>query len=81
MTMSTSEENHQKIHLGELLKISTWNCGGLSFMQKEICRHLNNDIFALTETDDNGTLKNSRNLNCSEPAPAHDSFSEIAFRS
>ena len=78
-TMSPSEQNHEKIHLGDLLKISTWNCGGLSFTQKEICCDLNNDILALTETHDKGTLKNSRNLICSEPAPAHDSFSGVAL--
>ena len=35
------------LHPGLKLNFATWNCGGLSFTQKELCRELNYDILLL----------------------------------
>ena len=50
------------IQVGLLLKLATWNCGGLSFMQREMCRDLDYDLLALTETHDKGTLQRKEKL-------------------
>ena len=61
------------------IKVATWNCGGLSFSQREICKELNYDILVLTETHDKGTLATNRNFITAEPAPGDDSYSGVAI--
>ena len=39
-----------QLRLGQPLKIGTWNCGGLSYTIKEMCRDLEYDALVLTET-------------------------------
>ena len=64
---------------GSVLNVATWNCGGLSFTQKELCRELNYDILALTETHNSGKLKGNKNFLVSDPAPKNDSFSGVGL--
>ena len=71
--------HHHRLKLGQQLKIGTWNCGGLSYTQKQLCQELEYDILALTETHDKGTLQKSNNFITGEPAPANDSFSGVAL--
>ena len=56
------------IQVGLLMKLATWNCGGLSFMQREMCRDLDYDLLALTETHDKGTLQRKKDFICSDIA-------------
>ena len=56
-----------------------WNCGGLSFTQKELCRELNYDILSITETHNSGKLKGNKNFLVSEPAPKNDSYSGVGL--
>ena len=51
------------IKIGSPLKLATWNCGGLSFTQRELCRELNYNILALTETHDKGTIQSKSDYN------------------
>ena len=67
------------LRLGEHLKIATWNCGGLSYSQRELCTEYGFDILVLTETHDNGTLKSSRNFITAEAAPENDRFSGVGI--
>ena len=46
--------NGRNISMGGKLKLATWNCGGLSYSQRELCAQLGYDIVALTETHDSG---------------------------
>ena len=78
VTIMTVNDADQ-LKLGEHLKFATWNCGGLTFTQRQLCEELEYDILALTETHDDGTLKNSRKFIMSEPAPASDKFSGVAL--
>ena len=73
-TMSTKPLNP-----GSVLNVATWNCGGLSFTQKELCRELNYDIPSLTETHNSGKLKENKNFLVSDPAPKNDSFSRVGL--
>ena len=73
----SSEERYA--HLGSQLKFATWNTGGLSFTNRELCKELNYDILALTETHDNGTLKDTRDFIKSEPAPKNDPYSGVSL--
>ena len=68
-----------RFKLGGSIKIATWNCGGLSYTTRELCRELEYDILVLTETHNKGLLKSNRNFINSEPAPEHDSFSGISI--
>ena len=52
--------------------MATWNCGGLSYTQRELCRDLNYDILALTETHDNNSLPAWSNYLRADSAPATD---------
>ena len=61
------------------MKIGTWNCGGLSFTTREMCRDLQYDILVVTETHNKGTLSSSTNFVTSDPAPASDPFSGVAI--
>ena len=76
---SNNNEESYRLKFGKLIKIGTWNCGGLSFTTRELCKELNFDILVLTETHDKGSLKNNRNFITAEPAPEDDSFSGIAI--
>ena len=70
------------IQVGSLLKLATWNCGGLSFMQREMCRDLDYDLLDLldlTETHDKGTLQRKKDFICSDIAPQNDPFSGVAL--
>ena len=67
------------IQVGSLLKFATWNCGGLSFMQREMCRDLDYDLLALTETHDKGTLQRKKDFVCSDIAPQNDPFSGVVL--
>ena len=67
------------LHSGSILKFATWNCGGLSFTQKELCRELNYDILSLTETHNRGKLKGNKNFLVSDPAPENDSHSGVGL--
>ena len=70
-------------HIGfnrrSILKIATWNCGGLSFTTRELCKDLQYDILVLTETHNNGDLSSSKNFIQSEQAPTSDSYSGVAI--
>ena len=69
----------QHLNIGNLLKIATWNCGGLSYTQRQLCQELDYDILALSETHDKGTLNVNRNYISSDPVPNDDSFSGVAL--
>ena len=64
---------------GKLIKIATWNCGGLSYTTRELCRDLSYDILVLTETHNKGSLRGSRNFVTSESAPNDDSYSGVVI--
>ena len=68
-----------RLTLGNVLKIATWNCGGLSYTQRDLCTEYAYDLLVLTETHDRGKLKNNRNFITAEAAPANDSFSGVAI--
>ena len=67
------------LHPGSKLNFATWNCGGLSFTQKELCRELNYDILSITETHNAGKLKGNKNFIVSEPAPENDPYSGVGL--
>ena len=69
------------IHIGcsEQLRLATWNCGGLSHTQKELCLEMNYDILGLTETHDTGTMHSSSNFIPAEPAPENDRAAGVAL--
>ena len=78
-TLIMFDSDVHQLKLGEHLKLSTWNCGGLSFTQRQLCQELGYDVLALTETHNAGTMKNSHNFITSEPAPATDKYSGVAL--
>ena len=43
-------------------RLATWNCGGLSFTQRELCSEPGYDIVALTRTHDTGSLRSSKSF-------------------
>ena len=49
LVMSVDSDVHQ-LKLGKHLKLSTWNCGGLTFTQRQLCQELGYNMLALTET-------------------------------
>ena len=69
----------RRLRMGNSLKVATWNCGGLSFTQRELCKELSYDILLLTETHDKGALKGTRNFIPAEPAPPTDPYSGVAL--
>ena len=77
-TMQTKPRN-SFIQIGSLLKLATWNCGGLSYTQRELCRELNYDILALTETHNKGTLPSKKDFICSDVAPTSDPYAGVAL--
>ena len=56
--------NVRNVSMGAKLKLATWNCGGLSYTQRELCVQLGYDILALTETHDAGQLRPSKHFLC-----------------
>ena len=68
-----------QLRLGQELRIGTWNCGGLSFTIKEMCKDLEYDALVLTETHDKGTLSNSRNFITADQAPDNDPYAGVAL--
>ena len=71
----------RKSHIGcsRELRLATWNCGGLSFTQRELCRELDYDVLGLTETHDNEALPSSATFIRGEPAPDTDKFAGVAL--
>ena len=76
---SRNHVNRPHLQLGQSFKISTWNCGGLSFSQLELCRSLNHNILALTETHDTGQLQKGTNFIAGLPAPENDPYAGVAL--
>ena len=68
--------NTEPIQVGDKIRIrlATWNCGGLSFTQRELCSELGYDILALTETHDTGSLRPSKTFVTGDIAPKDDSY-------
>ena len=64
---------------GSILKLATWNCGGLSFTQRELCAQLGYAILALTETHDKGSLPPHKHCLTGDAAPAGDSYSGVTM--
>ena len=69
----------ERLRMGNTISIATWNCGGLTFTQRALCKDLKYDILALTETHDTGSLQTSRNFIAAEPSPSTDKFSGVAL--
>ena len=71
----------RKPHIGcsRELRLATWNCGGLSYTQRELCRDLDYDVLGLTETHDNEALPSSASFIRGESAPVTDKFSGVAL--
>ena len=67
------------LHSGSSLLLGTWNSGGLSYTQRELCSELNYDILAITETHNSGKLKGNKNFLTSDPAPKTDSYSGVGL--
>ena len=74
-----SRSNRLGLNRRKQMKIGTWNCRGLSFTTREMCRDLQYDILVVTETHNKGTLNSSTNFVTSDPAPASDPFSGVAI--
>ena len=68
-----------RLGMNNSIKISTWNCGGLSFTQRNLCYDLGHDILALTETHDNGQMSKNTNFIPVEHAPVSDPYSGVAL--
>ena len=68
-----------QLRLGQPLRIGTWNCGGLSFTIKEMCRDLEYDALVLTETHDKGSLSSSKHFITADKAPDNDPYAGVAI--
>ena len=77
--ISNNNDARLRLNRGRQIKIGTWNCGGLSYTTRELCRELQYDILVLTETHKKGTFSSSRNYIASDPPPDTDSFSGVAI--
>ena len=71
--------NGRNVSMGAKLKLATWNCGGLSYTQRELCAQLGYDILALTETHDSGQLRPSKRFLTGDIAPAEDKYAGVAM--
>ena len=69
----------RNIRVGAKLKLATWNCGGLSFTQRELCTQLEYDILALTETHDKGNVRPSKRFTTGDAAPVVDPYAGVAM--
>ena len=68
------------IGCAQRLRLGTWNCGGLSYIQRVLCDELGYDVLGLTETGhDTGRLMANRRFVVGEPAPAGDSAFGVAM--
>ena len=64
---------------GSTLKLATWNCGGLSFTQRELCAELGYDVLGLTETHANGSLPPRKHCLTGDAAPTGDPYSGVTM--
>ena len=75
--------NTEPIQVGPLgdnnIRLATWNCGGLSFTQRELCSELGYDILALTDTHDTGSLRPSKTFVTDDIAPNDDPYAGVAI--
>ena len=71
--------NGGKAPMGAKLKLATWNCGGRSYTQRELCAQLGYDILALTDTHDAGNLRPSKRFMTGDTAPAEDNYAGVAM--
>ena len=67
------------IGCNEQLKLATWNCCGLSSMQKQLWSEMNYDVLGLTETHDKGTFESSLDFIPAEPVPENDPAAGVAL--
>ena len=66
--------NTEPIHVGDKIRLATWNCDRLSFTQRELCSELGYDILVLTETHDTGSLRPSKTVVTGDIAPKDGAF-------
>ena len=71
--------NTEPIQVGDNIRLATWNCGGLSFAQRELCSELGYGILALTETHDTGSLRPSKTFVTGAIAPKDDPYAGVAI--
>ena len=84
---STRTDRHAPAHIGRMnglqrgstLKLATWNCGGLSFTQRELCAQLGYGVLGLTETHDKGSLPPHKHCLTGDAAPARDPYSGVTM--
>ena len=69
----------EPIQVRDKIRLATWNCGGLSFTQREICSELGYDILALTEKHDTGSLRTSKTFVTGDIAPKDDPYDGVAI--
>ena len=69
----------EPIQVGDKIRLATWNCGGLSFTQRELCSELGYDILPLTETHDTGSLRPSKTFVKGDIAPKDDPYAGVAI--
>ena len=72
-------ESNGSVRVGEKVRLATWNCGGLSFTQSELCSELGYDVLGLTETHDKGSLSTNRCFIKGDAAPKEDAYAGVAL--
>ena len=72
-------ESKSQFKISKQLRLATWNCGGLKFTTRDMCKDLDYDVLVLTETHDKGNLKSSRNFITADPAPQSDPYAGVAI--
>ena len=75
----SSAENGRHVPMGAKLRLATWNCGGLSYTQRELCTDLGCEILALTETHAAGYLRPNKHCIRGGTAPAGDRYAGVAM--
>ena len=78
-TLVNDNGDIRHVRLGDTLKIATWNCGGLSHTQRDLCGQLGYDILALTETHDSGCIRSTKHLTTGDTAPRGDPCAGVAM--
>ena len=68
------------VRFSSLLRIATWNCGGLTFPQQQFCAELGYDVLAITETHDKGAFNTSSRFIVADPAPDTDKAAGVALQ-
>ena len=84
---SARTDRHTPAHTGRMnglqrsstLKLATWNCGGLSFTQRELCAELGYDVLGLTETHAKGSLPHRKHCLTGDAAPTGDPYSGVTM--